>query len=124
MPPFGCSPHRSSQRRKEFGNAIGTLPRRAQDVGFPDPHYHPARTFEGAVGFAIPRHVPPHFGDPVAPVVSSGKLPNPILQVASVPEVAVAEDHDAMPREHDVRAARQPGNMKPVAKAATPQLTA
>lgn len=108
---------------KELGDAIGTRAGSTQHVGFPETHDDPAFGLEGAVVLAITRHVPLHLRDPVAGVVALGELRKPPSEVASVPEVAVAEDHEAMPGEHDVRATRQPRDVEPVAKPAAPQLT-
>jgi hypothetical protein len=55
--------------------------------------------------------------------MTSAELREPSLQISTVPEVTVAEDHQAMLREHDVGAAGQPWNVEPVAKAAAPELT-
>lgn len=102
---------------------VGDLLRSAQDIGLPDAEDGPAGLPQHAGLLTITFDVPTNLRDPVRRVVTSSELGEPILQVTSVPEVAVAEDHEAMPREHDIRAARQPRSVEAVAKAATPELT-
>jgi hypothetical protein len=41
-----------------------------------------------------------------------------------MPEVAVTEDHYAMPVKHDVRPTGQLGNIKPITEASTPEFAA
>ncbi len=102
---------------------VGDPLRSAQDIGLPDAQDGPAGLPQHAGLLTITFDVPTNLRDPVRRVVTSAELREPLLQVTSVPEVAVAEDHESMPREHDVRAARQPRNVEAVAKAATPELT-
>src|SRR5262245_22119453 len=71
----------------------------------------------------VPIDVPPDLRGPVSGVMAAGELLEAVIKVASVPEIAVAEDYKAMPGEYDVRATRQPGNVEAVAVAATPELT-
>jgi hypothetical protein len=92
-------------RGKEHGDAIRTLAGSVQHVGFPNAHDHPASSFEGPIILAITNHVSPHLRDPVAAVVAPCELCESPLEVAAVPEVAIAEDRNAMFHEHDVRAA-------------------
>ena len=96
---------------KGVGDMIGSMARSAQHVCLPDAHYCPACGFEGTVVFAIARHVSSHLRDPVRRVVASAELRQAVFQIASVPEVSIAEDHDTMPGKYDIRATGQPGNV-------------
>lgn len=80
----------------------------------------PACSFERTVVFMIARHVPLYLRHPVRRVVASAEPCQTTFQIAPMPEIAIAEDHEAMPGEHYVRAARQLGNVEPVAKTSPP----
>lgn len=111
---------RRRQRGKQLGDAISSLAGSAQHVGLPKTHDGPALGFEGMAFLAITRHVPLHLRYPVARIVALGELRKSPFEVATVPEVAVAEDCKAVLGEHDVRVTRQSGNVEPVAKPAAP----
>jgi hypothetical protein len=56
--------------------------------------------------------------------VASAELCDAGFQIATVPEVPVAENNDAFPRKDDIWASRQFSNMETITKATTPQLAA
>lgn len=89
-----------------YNNLLGNLHRSAQDIGLPDAQDGPAGLAQQARLLTVTLNVPPNLRDPVRGVVTSAELPEPVLQVASVPEIAVAEDRETMPWEHNVRVAR------------------
>ena len=108
---------------KGLSNTICGLTRRAQHVCLPNSHYRPPRSFESTLVFAIAPHVALHLSDPVCGIVAPAEPCEAIFKIAAMPEVAIAEDHDAFSGEHDIRAAWQPGNVEAITKAPTPQLT-
>jgi len=108
---------------KRCNNLLRNFHRPTQDIGLPDPQDGPAGLAQHARLLTVTLNVPPNLRDPVRRVVTSAELRQPVLQIAPMPEVPIAEDHEAMPGEHDVRATRQPGNVEAVAVAATPELT-
>ena len=110
-------------RGKDFGDVICSFSRSTQHVCLPKTDHRPACGFECAHVFAIARHVSPHLGDPVGRIVSSGEPCKAAFQIASMPEVAVAEDHEASRREDDIRPSRQSQNMEAIAESTTPKLT-
>lgn len=98
--------------------------RRAQHVCLPDPHYCPTGRFERTLVFSITRHIALHLSHPICGVVASAELREAAFQIAAMPEVAVAENNDSLPAEHDIGTARQSSHVKTITKASTPQLAA
>jgi hypothetical protein len=73
------------------------------------------------VDILITRDVSADLCYPVTCVVALLELRETLFEIAAVPEVAVAEDHDAVLREDYIRPTGQPRNMKAVAKTSTPE---
>jgi hypothetical protein len=103
------------------GNVIRDLTRPTQDVCFPEPQDQPARGLERAGLLTITLGVSPDLGDPVRSVVTSRELCQASFKIAPVPEVAVAEDHDAAFGEDDIGASGQAGMVEPVTQAPAPE---
>lgn len=110
-----------SQRFPESRDLVCNLDRSAQDVCLPDAQDGPARLLEHPSLSTIALYVAPNLRDPVRCVVPSGELGNAALKIAPVPEVTVAEDHEALLGEGDIRAPRQPRSVEPVTEAPQPE---
>lgn len=108
---------------KGDSDLVGDLLRTGQDIRFPESQDGPPVVTQDASLMAIAFNIAPDLRNPVRRVVTSAKLREPSLQISTVPEVTVAEDHQAMLREHDVGAAGQSWNVEAVAKTAAPELT-
>ncbi len=93
-------------------DVVYNLHRSAQNIGLPGTHHRPASLMQRARLLTVTFDVPPNLRDPVSRGVASGELHEPVLQIASMPKVAVAEDHETMPREHDVRASGNSGTCR------------
>lgn len=93
-------------------DTVSDLGRLAQHFGLPEAKDVPAGCTERQGILTIPLDVPFDLGCPVIRVVAARELLEAMIEVATVPEVAIAEDHEAMFWEHDVRAARQPRNVR------------
>lgn len=93
-----------------------------QDILLPDAHDYPSGGLEQARLLSISLDVATDLRHPVLGVVPSLELRNAVLEVTTVPEVAIAEDRYTVPREDDVWTPRQPRHVQPVPKAATPEL--
>lgn len=113
----------ADSRAKGDDDLVGDLLRTGQDIRFPESQDGPAVVTEDAGLMAIAFNVALYLRDPVRRIVTSAELREPSLQISTVPEVTVAEDHEAVLREHDVGAAGQSWNVEAVAKTAAPELT-
>lgn len=67
-----------------------------QYVCFPKTDHRPACKFQCAYVFAIASYVSLHLGDPVGCIVPSGQFRKAALQIAPMPEVTVAKDHETL----------------------------
>ena len=106
---------------KGLSNTICGLFRCAQDVRLPNPHHRPTCSLERALVLIIARNVSPHLRNPVCGIVAPTELGDACFKIAAMPEIAIAEDDDALSREYDVRDARQSGNVEAISKASTPE---
>jgi hypothetical protein len=119
-----CGSKASTDVGNGFGNTICDPPGRAKHVCFPDADYRPTSSFERPLVFVIPRHVALYLRDPVCRVVALAKLCETPRQIAAMPEVTIAEDHDPLSGEHDIRTAGQASNVKAITKAPAPEFSA
>ena len=109
---------------QELLDVISDPGRLTQHFGLPKAEDAPARRAERRGILTIPRDVPLDLGGPVSRVVAAGDPLETVRQVASVPEVAIAEDHEPRSQKHDVGAPWQPRDVKTIAEAPAPKLTA
>lgn len=107
---------------QELLNTICDLGCLAQHFGLPKAQDVPACCAERGGVLTIPLDVPLDFGGPVSTVVTARELLEAMLEVASVPEVAIAKDHETMSLEHDIGTPRQLRDVETVAEPTAPKL--
>lgn len=71
----------------------------------------------------VPLNVLVDFGDPIVSVVSAGELFESLLQIPSVPKVAITEDDYALLHEYDIWTTGKPRVVESIAETAPPKLT-
>lgn len=113
--------HTASRSRHNKHDLRGCSLRRPQDVGLPVAQDDPPQVFEFVVVAAVTFRVGNNLGYPVGRVVPSGEALQPLVQVSTVPKVAIAKDSDMLLGENDIGTPRQVRASDPVTRALPPQ---
>lgn len=92
-----------------------------KDVRFPETQNAPTPPLELSRLQSISLRVPADFGYPVGRVVPFGQLRQALFEIASVPEISVAEDDQSLLREDEVRTAGKGITVQPISKAHLPE---
>ncbi len=111
----------SPERFQTRNNPLSSRVRILKDIRLPQAQNAPSGSSKFLSSQAISCDIGSYLVNPVGGIVTTLQSRQPLGELSSVPEVPIAENHQSMFREYDVRTAWQIVDIDAIAQAACPQ---